>query len=225
MSKIGSVKYIFAALFAFALAFALAGMDISVQAQNTNSSTTTEEPSMQNMNMNANANTNTSRRRGRRGSRGTRRTTNTNTSGEPETGGEIEVIAPASANPGVFTDTDTGASSPGAQADLSGTYTGTINYPEGGMTGEATLTITGGTFTLTSGSTTQSGRISAVTTRGYTGASMQFGDALPATVVSVRAWHTSPDRLRLMSVPGEKREFSFSTPNAGGNRRRRGRRG
>ena len=40
------------------------------------------------------------------------------------------------------------------QTDLSGTYTGTVNYPDGGMTGEATLTITGNNFTLTAGAST-----------------------------------------------------------------------
>ncbi len=106
------------------------------------------------------------------------------------------------------------------QADLSGTYTGKVNYPDASLTGDATLTITGNNFTLTAGSTTQTGRVTAVTTCGYTGATMMFGDltppaasanppaALPA--VSLRA-RKMGDRVTLMTVPGEKRSFSFGT--------------
>ena len=65
------------------------------------------------------------------------------------------------------------------QTDLSGTYNGKINYPDGGMTGAATLTITGNNFTMSVGSATQSGRITAVTTCGYTAATMMFGDLTP----------------------------------------------
>lgn len=106
------------------------------------------------------------------------------------------------------------------QTDLSGTYTGKINYADAGLTGDATLTITGTSFTLTAGPTTQSGRIAAVTTCGYTGATMMFGDltpppaspnpppALPAVSLRVRKMG---DRVALMSVPGEKRSFSFGS--------------
>jgi hypothetical protein len=106
------------------------------------------------------------------------------------------------------------------QTDLSGTYTGTINYPDAGLTGDATLTITGNNFSLTAGSTTQSGRVTAVTTCGYIAATMMFGDlapqmpspnpppALPAVSVRVRKMG---DRVSLMTVPGEKRSFSFGT--------------
>ena len=134
--------------------------------------------------------------------------------------------------------TDTGASMPEAppqrkprmtgrcdptqqeQADLSGTYSGKVNYPDASLTGDATLTITGNNFTLTAGSTTQSGRITAVTTCGYTGATMMFGDLTPPTpspnppaalpAVSLRA-RKMGDRVTLMTVPGEKRSFSFGT--------------
>ncbi len=120
----------------------------------------------------------------------------------------------------------------GAQADLSGTYTGTVNYPEGGMTGAATMTITGTQFSITpeGGGAAVNGTITAVTTRGYTGATMMFGDrgSVPPTqappplpAVSVRAKKTG-DNLWLMSVKGEKREFSFNS--GGGSGRRRGRR-
>ena len=120
----------------------------------------------------------------------------------------------------------------GAQADLSGTYTGTVNYPEGGMTGAATMTITGNQFSITpeGGGAAVNGTITAVTTRGYTGATMMFGDrgSVPPTqappplpAVSVRARKTG-NSLWLMNVKGEKREFSFNS--GGGSGRRRGRR-
>jgi hypothetical protein len=122
----------------------------------------------------------------------------------------------------------------GAQADLSGTYTGTVNYPEGGMTGPATMTITGTQFSITpeGGGAAVNGTITAVTTRGYTGATMMFGDrgSVPPTqappplpAVSVRAKKTGTS-LWLMSVKGEKREFSFTSGGGGGSGRRRGRR-
>jgi len=106
------------------------------------------------------------------------------------------------------------------QADLSGNYTGKVNYPDASLTGDATLAITGNNFTLTAGSTTQSGRVTAVTTCGYTGATMMFGDLTPPTpgptappalpAVSLRVRKTG-DRVTLMTVPGEKRSFSFGT--------------
>jgi hypothetical protein len=106
------------------------------------------------------------------------------------------------------------------QTDLSGTYTGKIDYSDAGLTGDATLTITGTNFTLTAGSATQSGRVTAVTTCGYTAATMMFGDLTPPTpspnpppalpAVSLRA-RKMGDRVTLMSVPGEKRSFSFSS--------------
>jgi hypothetical protein len=109
------------------------------------------------------------------------------------------------------------------QTDLSGTYTGKVNYPDASLTGDATLTITGNNFTLTAGATTQSGRVTAVTTCGYTGATMMFGDLTPPTpspnpppaapAVSLRAKKVGT-RVALMSVPGEKRSFSFATAGA-----------
>src|SRR5882762_9343929 len=109
------------------------------------------------------------------------------------------------------------------QTDLSGTYTGTVNYADAGLTGDATLTVTGNNFSLTAGSTTQTGRITAVTTCGYTGATMMFGDLTPPTpspnppaalpAVSLRAKKMG-DRVTLTSVPGEKRMFSFGSAGA-----------
>ena len=66
------------------------------------------------------------------------------------------------------------------QADLSGTYTGKVRHgKEPAM--DATLTITGNNFTMTAGSETNSGRITAVTTCGYTGVTMMMGDLTPPT--------------------------------------------
>jgi hypothetical protein len=106
------------------------------------------------------------------------------------------------------------------QTDLSGTYTGKVNYPDASLTGDATLTITGNNFTLTAGSSTQSGRVTAVTTCGYTGVTMMFGDLTPPTpgpnpraalpAVSLRAKKMG-DRVTLATVPGEARSFSFSS--------------
>lgn len=105
------------------------------------------------------------------------------------------------------------------QADLSGTYTGKIKHgDEAAM--DATLTITGNNFTMTSGSDTKSGRVTAVTTCGYTGATFMMGDltppapgpnpppALPA--MSLRAKKVG-DNLTLTSVPGEPKKVSFTT--------------
>ena len=120
------------------------------------------------------------------------------------------------------------------QTDLSGTYTGTVNYTEGGLSGDSTLTITGNDFTLTSGSSTQEGRVVAVTTCGYTAVTMMFGKAqttaptgaqpAPLPAVSLRAKRTGKG-ISLMSVPGETKQFSFSSSGGGmggGRRRRRG---
>jgi len=110
------------------------------------------------------------------------------------------------------------------QTDLSGDYTGNVNYPDASLTGDATLNISGNDFTLTAGATTQKGRVTAVTTCGYTGATMMFGDltpptpsrnpppALPAVSLRVRKMGT---RVTLMTVPGEKRSFSFGTAGTG----------
>jgi len=110
------------------------------------------------------------------------------------------------------------------QTDLSGTYTGKAKHGPDKAPEDATLTITGNNFTMTSGSETHTGRITAVTTCGYTGVTMMMGDltppaatakppeALPA--VSLRAKRVG-DKLWLTSVPGEAMQVSF-TPTGGG---------
>ena len=109
------------------------------------------------------------------------------------------------------------------QTDLSGTYTGKADHGNGQPAQDATLTITGNTFSMTSGSETHTGRITAVKTCGYIGVTMMMGDltppapspnppaALPA--VSLRAKKVG-DKLWLMSVPGEKMKVSFTPTGA-----------
>jgi hypothetical protein len=108
------------------------------------------------------------------------------------------------------------------QTDLSGTYTGTLKHGDAPAM-DATLTITGNTFNATMGSETRSGRITAVTTCGYTAVTMMTGDltppaygpnpppALPA--MSLRAKKVG-EHLTLMSVPGEKEQVSFVSAGA-----------
>jgi len=189
-------------LFAFALAASAFCVDFTVLAgsstsQNTNSSTTTAE----------NSNT-------RKTSSGRRR----------------HQKRPAAASP-AETPTSTGEStsmsaSTTEQTDLSGTYTGTFDCSDAGVSGETTLTVTGNQFTLTDG---KSGRIVASTTRGYTGVAMQFGElattptaqpGTPPVIVSMRA-KKSGDRLTLTTVPGATHVCSF-TPR-GASRRARSR--
>ena len=105
------------------------------------------------------------------------------------------------------------------QTDLSGTYTGKVKHgDEAAM--DATLTITGNNFTMASGSDTHSGRVTAVTTCGYTAATFMMGDltppmpgpnppaALPA--MSLRAKKVG-NNLTLTSVAGEPQKVSFTT--------------
>ena len=113
----------------------------------------------------------------------------------------------------------------GEQTDLSGTYTGMVTMTGGhDMTGQGTLTITGNTFTLAVDTMTHSGRIYAVTTRGYTGAALYFSDMQDPTtktpvVANVRA-RKSGDRLTLTPVPGASTRLTFGTAARRGTRRR-----
>ena len=100
------------------------------------------------------------------------------------------------------------------QTDLSGTYTGRVKHGDEPVM-DATLTVTGNNFTMTSGSDTHTGRIAAVTTCGYTAVTVMMGDPMtsganPPTTVSLRA-RKMGDRLTLTSVPGEPQKISFTT--------------
>ncbi len=108
------------------------------------------------------------------------------------------------------------------QADLSGTYTGKVKHGDQ-PPADATLTITGNNFTMTSGTDTHSGRITAVTTCGYTAVTMMMGDLTPPAAgqkppaampaMSLRAKKVG-DSLTLTSVPGEPQMISFTTAGA-----------
>jgi hypothetical protein len=209
------------------------GADLTVSAQNANSSTTTQEDtSMQQNNNMSNTNTNRGgrRRRGRRRG-GSMNATDTAIDTTLAPGQEVVTGRP------VQMSVQTGRCDPNAQeqTDLSGTYTGTANYTEGGLSGDTTLTISGNNFTMTSGSTTQEGRITAVTTCNYTAVTMMFGKeqvtAVPGTpqpaplpAVSLRAKKVGSG-LTLESVGGGTRQFSFnSAPASRGGKSPRGRR-
>jgi hypothetical protein len=96
------------------------------------------------------------------------------------------------------------------QTDLSGTYTGKLRHGDGPAV-DATLTVNGNKFTGTVGSETPSGRITAVTTCGYTAVTMMM-DGAPAAM-SLRAKKVG-DNLTLTSVPGEPQMVTFTTGGA-----------
>ena len=210
MSKSSNIRRTIGLVFVFAVCVVFVCADLVVSsaiigAQNSNSSTTqgdeTTRGGMMTSNSNSSTNKATSRRR-------TRRRATTAAASEP------------AMTTGSGSTRETSAD-PATQTDLSGTYTGTVNYPEGGLSGPASVTITGNNFTLTpdGGGAPISGRVTAVTTRGYTAVTMMFGDTTPPPMtqsppplpaVSLRKRMVG-GRVTLESVPGEKREFSFSS--------------
>lgn len=122
------------------------------------------------------------------------------------------------------------AGSAGAEHDMSGTFTGTIDAPALNLSGPATVTFTTNTVSITTeGGGTASGTYFAREWPGEIAVSMRFGTTYPADIYSVRARHRG-ESLWLNSVPGETKQFSFRTAGAGGGgasarRGRRGRRG
>ncbi len=108
------------------------------------------------------------------------------------------------------------------QTDLSGTYTGKVKHGSEPVM-DATLTITGNNFTMASGSDTKSGRITAVTTCGYTAVTVMMGDLTPPPpgpnpppahpAMSMRAKKIG-NGLTLTTVPGEPQTASFTTASA-----------
>jgi hypothetical protein len=215
-------------LFVLIVSMIFIGADFDASAQNTNSSTTMQEDtSMQNSNT---TNMNRTRSRGRRRRRGRRSGSNMGTPNNTPACGPMqdntsmagdEAQANTSAGSMNQTPVRTGRCDPMAQVqtDLSGTYTGTTNYAEGGLSGDTTLTISGNKFTMTSGSTTQEGRVVAVTTCNYTAVTMMFGkeqvsaasgpQPAPLPAVSLRAEKVGGG-LSLQSTEGETRQFSFN---------------
>lgn len=217
MTKKMSLRFLIVLASVAFTAFVTVFADYGVLAQNTNSSTT-QDDTTQAENTNTNTTNTGRRRRGRRGRRSSRAVV------QPTTDAPLEVQAPTGGG-AAADDTDTGTQSPGTQEDLSGTYTGRITMTGGHeMSGEATLTITGNSFTLASEGMTHNGRVLAVTTRGYTGASFYFTDITDSTtntpvVASTRA-RRSGDRLTLTPVPGTRTRMTFTSGGSGGRGRR-----
>jgi hypothetical protein len=189
-----SLRFLLVLLFAAFSSAALVLVDAGALGQNSNSSTT-EEPA-QDANMNANT---SAPRRGR--GRGRRN--------PPEAAQEMVVIAP------VMQDDDSRGDLSGETVDLSGTYSGRIKTTGGHeMSGDAELTITGNSFTLTGEGMTHTGRFYAVLTRGATSAALYFSDIQdPATstpvVFNVRA-RKSGERLTLTPAPFTKNRLTFT---------------
>jgi hypothetical protein len=179
---------------------------------------TSDDASMQNTNSAGEGTmTGTTQGRGRRGGRrGRRAATATDASMTDASAGQSTGTG-ADAAGGTQAGEGRGAGTAGTEQDLSGTYTGTINAPDWGLSGPATLTITGNTFTLDAGGNTQSGTLSARSWPGYVAVSMRFGTGTPANIVSLRARHRGQS-LTLTSVPGENKQFSFTTGGGGGGR-------
>lgn len=124
----------------------------------------------------------------------------------------------------------------GVDENLSGDYTGHVEYMEGGasgrtMSGNGTLHIDGNSFTLTvEGSDPISGRVSAVNTRHYIGASFRMGDANPSPKEAPPPIPQASVRVRKMGntiwltpVEGSPSSLTFGMAGGGG-RHRRGRR-
>ena len=237
MSKSNTRSFIIR-LFVFVVALALVGTDLIVSAQNTNSGTTMQNDNMsaQNSNMSGTNMNRRGRQGSRRGNANTgmananttgdmqgnvntgEATSNANMTGKTSMGGRRRRGRRRAGNMGAAitastTPVRTGRCDPNVQeqTDLSGTYTGTVNYAEGGLSGDVTLTITGNDFTVTGGSTTVSGRVVAVTTCNYTAVTMRFGKDVtvapgatpppPLPTVSLRAKKIG-NGLTLMTVPG-----------------------
>lgn len=198
MSNKQSLRFLAVLLFAAFSSASLVLADAGPLGQNSNSSTP-EEGAQE-----ANTNANTSAPRRGRGRRGRRAPV---VVAEPTA--EISVIAP------VTQDDDSRGDLSGETVDLSGTYSGRVTTTGGHeMSGDADLTITGNTFTLTSGGMTHNGRIYAVLTRGATSAALYFADVQdPATstpvVFNVRA-RKSGERLTLTPAPSTKNRMTFT---------------
>lgn len=195
---------------------------------NMNTDMTGDAAGMQDANANANANMNSNTE-----SMGTNNNmdSSTGTNNNMDAGMDAPSMAaprPGMAAPMQNSDSNATADTSGEQTDLSGTYTGTINFPEASLSGEATLTITGNDFTLTTPAGTQNGRVTAVTTRGYIGVAMRFTNLTPTggttpLTVSARARRTG-DRLTLSKTPGGQ-DISFAPAGGSGGTRTRARRG
>lgn len=195
-----STIYLFVLAFAVAFVAVLTSGGLVVSAQNANSSTT----------MTGNENKSKPSRRGRRG---TRKTT------PPADEATTSDTTMSSTSPPPMRRYGRCDPSQQEQTDLSGTYTGKAKHGSDPAM-DATLTITGNNFTMTMGSDTHSGRITAVTTCGYTAVTVMHGDMSPVTpgpnpppmnkAMSLRAKKVG-NSLTLTSVPGEPEKVMFTT--------------
>lgn len=191
-------------MFVLIVSIAFIGADLTVTAQNANSSTTTPDTMTMQENTNSNTNMNRGGRRRRRRGRSMRSTTE----------------VPPELNSTTLQNNELERTI-GKQDDFTGqSYTGTVNYPEGSLSGPATLEfMADNQFSLTpEGGQAMTGRYTAVTTRGYTGVTMMLAPpsspTTAATIVSVRLKKVG-NGVQIMSVPGEKREFSFMSAGGG----------
>lgn len=197
VSKMSRLRFFVVLLCAVFASAALVAADAGALGQNSNSSMT-EEPAA-----NANANAATPRRGRRRGRRN-----------PPQIVNEISVIAP------IGQDDDSGGDLSGETVDLSGTYTGRVTTTGGHeMSGDAELTISGNSFTLTGEGMSHTGRFYAVVTRGATSAALYFNDIQdPATstpvVFNVRA-RKRGDSLTLTPAPSVTKNRMTFTPGRG----------
>ena len=193
-----STIYLFIPLLALAAIVASTGLIVS--AQNSNSSTTM-----------TNSNSNSAPMKHTRG----RRRTPKKTAPAADTGMDMAdtTTTPAPRR--------TGRCDPSQQeqTDLSGTYNGKVKHGSDAAM-DATLTITGNNFTMTSGSESHSGRVTAVTTCGYTAATFMMGDMTPPApgsnppppnkAMSLRAKKVG-NSLTLTSVAGEPETVMFTS--------------
>lgn len=123
--------------------------------------------------------------------------------------------SPAGMTRGAAQETDTGVNSPGEATDLSGTYTGRVRMTGGHeMAGQGTLTISGNTFTLEAEGMTHTGKVIAITTRGYTGATLWFTDIPdPATNTPLAAGvrvRRGRNTMTMTPVPGSRNRLQFN---------------
>jgi hypothetical protein len=144
-------------------------------------------------------------------------TADLNTQAQNSNSATIEAAAPQAGNT---------SGSPGAEHDMSGTFTGTIDAPALNLSGPATITFTTNTVSIsTEGGGSASGTYFAREWPGEIAVSIRFGTTLPADIYSLRARHRG-ESLTLRNVRGESKQFWFTTGGGGGGgARRRGRRG
>ncbi|MET0626623.1 MAG: hypothetical protein ABW250_27060 [Pyrinomonadaceae bacterium] len=214
MSNKSSLRFLVVILTAAFATAALVLVDAGVRAQNTNSSTTPEAGAE-----NTNANTAAPRRGRRRGRRRAAPAATAPDATAPDAGTATDTGA--AADTGTATAADAGGQDDmrpgdlsGERVDLSGTYTGRVTMTGGhDMSGDGTLTITGNTFTLAVDTMTHTGRVYAVTTRGYIGAAFYFPDIIDTTsntpvVANVHA-RKKGESLTLTPAPGTRARLTL----------------